>query len=157
MMEALILIGGMLMSFAVGYFAIGKLFDLLEPESSPEKKYRIASDDLVVLFQMKNYFDPKECTLFTGCDSEIVSELRKTKIDFAILESNPANPQPRDVAMNHIQATYRPYEPAASNSGMHVFMLTDRTRNLDIYYRDALTPVIHKMLGNSLIKENIGH
>lgn len=150
MLEMILLLGCVAFSAGIGYLAISFLFTAMDPESAPVRKYRVAADDMVFLHQTRNYFDPKECVLFTGDENEILTEMKNTKVDFAALGSRGVNPY-ADSSMNHIRASYQPVEPAANERGMHVFMLTDKARDLDIYYRDNMRPVVQKMLRSSVI------
>ena len=150
MLEGIVLLGGFAFSAALGYLAISFLFRTVSPGSSPVRKYRIAADDVIFLHQIRNFFDPKECVLFTGDETEILAEMENTNVDFAAIERRGAA-RCMESSMNHIRASYLPIEPAAIEYGLHVFMLTNRARDVDIYYRDSMRPVVLDMLRSSAI------
>ena len=93
MLEIIIIIGSFILIAVVCYFAIGRLFDVIDPNPANARKYRVAADDVVFLHQARKYFDPKRCVLYTGQGSEILSEMKQTKVDFAVLEGNEENPE----------------------------------------------------------------
>ena len=150
MLEMIIAVGSLVFCAVIGYFAIDRLFDAIDPDIVTDRKYRMAVDDVVFLHQAKKYFDPKRCVLYTGYGSEILSEMQRNGMDLAVLDGNEENPK-ESAAMNHIRASFQPCEPVANDTGMHLFMLSDKARDLDIYYRDDMSPVIQQMLGNRII------
>ena len=150
MLEIIIIIGSFVLIAVVCYFAIGRLFDVIDPNPANARKYRVAADDVVFLHQARKYFDPKRCVLYTGQGSEILSEMKQTKVDFAVLEGSEENPRESDT-MNHIRASFQPCEPVTSDRGMNLFMLSDKARDIDIYYRDDMSPIVQKLLGNRII------
>ncbi len=151
MLELGIILGSLLFVFVIGYLLIETIFRQIDPDFVPERKCRIAADNYLILRPMMKFFDRKNCVLFTGASDEIVSEIKKSAVDFAVLECSSANAPESGMIMNHIRATYQPSEPVAKEQGMDVFLLTDRERSLDIYYSDTMTPVVQKMLGTSFI------
>jgi hypothetical protein len=150
MLDIIIILGSFVLIATVIYFSINRLFDVIDPDYSSSRKYRIAVDNVVFLQQAKKYFDPKRCVLYTGQGSEILSEMKQTRVDLAVLEGNEGNPQ-ESGTMKHIRASFRPSEPLSNDRSMPLFMLTDKARDLDIYYREDMSPVVQKLLGNRII------
>lgn len=150
-MTKLILAASFVFVLIVGYAAIEGLFCILDPDKSYSGKYRVAIEHFLMLQPILKYFDQKKCMLFTGCREEIMSELEKANVDFAIVEREPTAFVKDEKGMNHIRASYQPCEPVLDDHGRRVYLLSDKTRDLDVYYSEAMVPVVQKMLINSII------
>ena len=147
MVELLLVIGCLLFSIAGGYILIIKLFDILHEEPEPGRKYRIATDDVLFLYQLKHMIDPKECIFYTGNEADVLREMNGTAVDLAVLETRPSNPSESE-SLKHIRAVYRPSEPAGS---LELFLLSDEARSVDIYYREHMDRMVSAMLGSHFI------
>ncbi len=156
MYEILLIIGCLLFVFVIGYRSIGRLFDLLDTETSQKRTYRVVSDDPMVLHQMKNYFDPEQCILLAGYEQEVIDELQRQAADFAILNSGRKTLPVNADQMNHIHTAVQLSDPLYTDEDIRIYMISNQPKYIDIYYRDAMEPVIREMTGNGLIQKTDG-
>ncbi|MBR4455372.1 MAG: hypothetical protein IKS32_04005 [Solobacterium sp.] len=156
MYEILLIIGCLLFVFVIGYWSIGRLFDLLDTETSQKRTYRVVSDDPMVLHQMKNYFDPEQCILLAGYEQEVIDELQRHAADFAILNSGRKTLPVNADQMNHIHTAVQLSDPLYTDEDIRIYMISNQLKYIDIYYRDAMEPVIREMTGNGLIQKTDG-
>ena len=105
MAENIIMIIGLGLSAVLLYFAIGRLFDTIDPHrpetnTEPDGCYQIALEDLVFVRELSRFLDPGQCQFFTGSKEEILSELRSENVDLVVLNED-AKDEEKD--MHHMR------------------------------------------------------
>ena len=148
MAENLVLIISLLLIAVLLYFAIGRLFDMIDPyqhtDSGPlEEQYRIALEDVVFVRELKRYLDTDQCRFFMGSRDEVLQRLSNGDIDLAILIHEGPKP---DTGMNTMQANYYTSALFLEECGIQIELLQHQARTIQVYYKDRLRPLIDEML-----------
>ena len=148
MAENLVLIIGLLLMAALLYFAIGKLFDMIDPyehmDNEPaEEQYRIALEDVVFVRELKRYLDAGQCRFFMGSRDEVLQRLSGGDIDMAILVHE--GPE-LNTGMNTMQVNYYTSALFLEECGIEIELLQHQARTIQVYYKDRLRPLIDEML-----------
>ncbi len=153
MAENIVMIAGLVLSAALLYFAIGRLFDTIDPPrpaetESADEKYQIALEDLVFARELGRFLNKEECCYYTGTREDILSALENERIDMAVLNEEGAG---TGAEMNHMQVQYYASALALRENGIDIQLLRHQARKIEVYYKDRFKPVIRQMLEKGII------
>lgn len=151
MAENIIMIAGLVLSAALLYYAIGRLFDTIDPPrpaETTEEKYRIALEDLVFARELSRFLKPDECRYLTGTVREIAAEMETGRVDLAVLNSESGECGRK---MNHIRVQYYASVLALQENGIDIQLLKHQARTIEVYYKDRFAPVITQMMDKGVI------
>ncbi len=153
MAENIIMIIGLVLSAVLLYFAIGRLFDTIDPHrpdttTEPEDCYQIALEDIVFVRELSRFLDPHQCQFFTGSKEEIISELHNENVDLVVLHED-AREEEKD--MHHMRVQYYASAMALQESGINIQLLRHQARTIEVYYKDRFSPIVQKMMEKGVI------
>lgn len=153
MAENIIMIAGLILSAALLYYAIGRLFDTIDPPrpektETAEEKYQIALEDLVFARELSRFLKPEDCRYLTGTTEEIMTEIETDRVDMAVLNREHGE---CGREMNHVRVQYYASVLALRENDIDIQLLKHQARTIEVYYKDRFAPVIAQMMDKGVI------
>ncbi len=144
---------GLILSAVLLYYAVGRLFDTIDPHRPQEKEaaeeeYQIALEDLVFAHELSRFLDPARCRFFTGSREEILSENSSGRIDMAVLNEKD---EESGRQLHHMQVQYYASSLVLQENGIDIQLLRHQSRTIEVYYKDRIAPVLQQMMDKGVI------